>query len=97
MPTKPIRIWKWTAGVASIAILFMVLFWISSEKNNEVPMSKMDDLYKGRKTAELILANGQRIKLEHQPIELQEENGIKIINDSSCHLSYQPMTMLQPN
>lgn len=95
MPTKQIRIWKWTAGAASIAILFIVLFWISSEKNNEVPVSKMDNLYKGRKTAELVLANGQRIKLEHQLIELQEENGIKIINDSSCQLSYQPMTTLQ--
>ncbi|MEI3153943.1 MAG: FecR domain-containing protein [Odoribacter sp.] len=97
MPTKQIRIWKWTAGAASIAILFIVLFWISSEKNNEVPVSKMDNLYKGRKTAELVLANGQRIKLEHQLIELQEENGIKIINDSSCQLSYQPMTTLQPS
>ena len=47
----------------------------------------------GKKSAELILANGQRIDLEKQIVELREENGIHISNSTLSYLAYRQDTL----
>ena len=47
----------------------------------------------GKKSAELILANGQHIDLEKQIVELWEENGIHISNSTQSYLAYRQDTL----
>lgn len=47
----------------------------------------------GKKSAELILANGQHIDLEKQIVELREENGIHISNSTQSYLAYRQDTL----
>lgn len=73
-------------------ILFGVglLMVFESEPQPKVIQS---EVFTGRRSAELVLANGQCVKLERNAIELQEENGTWITNDSSSLLAYQPDTV----
>lgn len=76
------------AVAAGIAILLAssVFLWHSGVKDvEEVRLAVLE----GKKSAELILAGGERIKLENNLIELRESGGVLITNDSNCNLSYR--------
>ncbi|MDE5610535.1 MAG: DUF4974 domain-containing protein [Odoribacter sp.] len=82
------RVWRWTMAAACVAVVFGIsiagwLFQPTERVGEELRVS-----LEGRKTAELILSNGERIHLEKNRIELRECNGTLVVNDSSCNLTY---------
>lgn len=82
------RVWRWTIAAACVAVVFGISIagWLfrSTERVGEELRVSLE----GRKTAELILANGERIHLEKNRVELRECNGTLVVNDSSCNLTY---------
>lgn len=84
--------WKWTVAAASAVVIFCLsmIFWYS-----RIDVGSKDELVllEGKKSAELIMANGKRVPLENNRIELREKNGILIVNDSTCSLSYYRDTL----
>lgn len=83
-------IWRrWMVGVASIVVVLGTLLLLWGRTDRDTDLAGMTQEYTGRKMAELTLANGQKVALERDFIELQEKNGIRIVNDSNCQLAYQ--------
>lgn len=86
---RMIRYWGWSITAASVIILFMLGWFIDGRPVHEeacVPPG----IYTGRKTAELILANGQSVHLQREEAEFLEQNGVRITNDTNCRLVYHP-------
>ncbi len=79
---------KWTSIAACMAILLTLTFTLR-ESQKEGATDPLENLFAGKKSAELILAGGERVRLENKAMELREKNGIRITNDSCCRLSYQ--------
>lgn len=81
--------WKWAVAAACAVVMLGValVFWYPRYAG----MTEKEEwaLLEGKKTAELILANGERIHLANNRIELRESNGTLIVNDSSSNLSYR--------
>lgn len=88
---KPKRSGKWLswlAVAASVVVLVTasVFLWHSGISGGEnVQLATLE----GKRSAELILANGERINLENNVIELRESGGVLISNDSNYSLSYR--------
>lgn len=79
---------NWLAVAASVVVLFTasVFLWHSRiSGGGDVQLATLE----GRRSAELILANGERINLENNVIELRESGGVLISNDSNYSLSYR--------
>ena len=77
-------------GVVAASVLIFLLIgmlWQPTEIET-VKVVREAELI-GKKSAELILANGQRIDLEKQIVELREENGIHISNSTQSYLAYR--------
>lgn len=87
--------WKWAVAAACAVVMLGIsmIFWYSRDP---VLTEKGEwALLEGKKTAELVLANGERIHLEKNRIELRESNGTLIVNDSSSNLSYRRDTSVR--
>ena len=81
-------------GVVAASVLIFLLIgtlWQPTEIET-VKVVREAELI-GKKSAELILANGQRIDLEKQIVELREENGIHISNSTQSYLAYRQDTL----
>ncbi len=80
--------WKWMVAAACVVVVFGVSLVFRYTRPVSMVEEKPLALLEGRKTAELILASGERIHLEKNRVELRESNGTLIVNDSSCSLAY---------
>lgn len=87
------RLWlRWTAVAACVvALLALSLFLMYSREI--MTDEKQLAVWEGRKSAELILANGRRIDLENQVIAWREDNGTLVVNDTNHSLSYRRDTL----
>lgn len=87
--------WKWAVAAACTVVLLSIsmIFWYS--RNTAITEKGEWALLEGKKTAELVLANGERIHLENNRIELRESNGTLIVNDSNSNLSYRRDTSVR--
>lgn len=88
-PRRTVRYWSWGVAAASIVIAFMVFFRMNQEPSPAAGVVQ-SEILTGRKTAELILANGYCVELGRKTIELREENGTWITNDTNFLLAYRP-------
>ncbi len=79
------------AACAVVALGACLAVWYSVR--NGIDREERWASLKGRRTAELILANGERLHLANHRVELRESNGTLIVNDSSCNLAYHRDTM----
>ncbi len=79
---------KWTSVAACLAVGFTLLFTFR-EMSEERGTDPSEGRFAGKKSAELVLADGERVQLENKTMELRERNGIRITNDSCCRLSYR--------
>lgn len=91
-PRQGVKWKRWSAVAASVMILLGagLLMVFELEPQQEVVQA---EFFTGKRSVELVLANGQCVKLERNAIELQEENGTWIINDSNSLLAYRPDTV----
>ena len=78
---------RWSVAAASFLIALGTIWGLYRDEMQSVEVAK-NEIYAGRKVAELILADGQRIRLDDQVINIQEQNGIQITNDTNCQLAY---------
>ena len=78
-------------GMRRIGVLLIGTLWQPTEIET-VKVVREAELI-GKKSAELILANGQHIDLEKQIVELREENGIHISNSTQSYLAYRQDTL----
>lgn len=86
-PRRSVKWWGWSVVAASVMVFFWVglVMFFRLEPQAE---SMQAEVFTGKRSVELVLANGQRVNLDHNVMELQEENGIWIINDSNSLLAY---------
>ena len=80
--------WRWMIAAACVAVMFGISFMGRYFQRTEIVGEELRASLEGRRTAELILANGERIHLEKNKVELRECNGTLVVNDSSCNLTY---------
>ncbi len=74
--------------IAACVVLLIGLPGLLFLKKTEPEQSELSKAYTGRRSAELILANGRSIRLENNVVEMQEQNGVWITNDSNRLLAY---------
>ena len=77
----------WVAVAACMVLAMVVGIVMKNDESSPLLSEEVTDLT-GKKCAELILADGQRIKLENNEIELQEGDGTLIVNDTNLQLVY---------
>lgn len=82
---------KWSA-VAAVVVLGMTALFFNLKNGVEAGFP-VTDIYEGKKRAELILANGESVRLEKNRIELREQNGMWVVDDSCCQLEYRRDTL----
>lgn len=81
------------AFAASILVFFIIgMLWQTAD--TETVKTVRETELVGRKSAELILAAGQRIDLGKQIVELCEANGVRISNSARSYLAYRPDTLV---
>ena len=73
--------------VAASVLIFLLIGMLWQPTEIETVKVVREAELIGKKSAELILANGQRIDLEKQIVELREENGIHISNSTQIYLA----------
>lgn len=74
--------------IAACMVLSIGLPALLFLKKTAPEQSQLSHSYTGRRSAELILADGHSIRLENNVVEVQEQNGVWITNDSNCMLAY---------
>ena len=82
-----LRIGGWVSVSACMVLAMVVGIVMKNFESSPLLSEEVTDLT-GKKCAELILADGQRIKLENNEIELQEGDGTLIVNDTNLQLVY---------
>lgn len=80
--------WKWAVAAACVVIALGISLIFQYERHDNAVGEESLALLAGKKTAELILASGERIHLEKNRVEFRESDGTLIVNDSSCSLVY---------
>lgn len=91
-PRRSVKWWGWSAVAAAVMVVFGVgLLWVF-QPVSQAEMAQTVN-FTGKRSAELVLANGECVKLEQNAIELQEQNGTWITNDSNSLLAYRPDTV----
>lgn len=86
--------WRWMVAAACVVAVFGISFIIWNAKHNGTAEEKQWASLKGRRSAELILANGERLHLANHRIELRGSDGMLIVNDSNCNLAYHRDTII---
>ena len=79
--------------VAASGLIFLLIGMLWQPTEIETVKVVREAELIGKKSAELILANGQHIDLEKQIVELWEENGIHISNSTQSYLAYRQDTL----
>lgn len=88
--TRPVFLRKsyyWTAA-ACVVILFTSVLFMTGRKQTEQGGLVSSEVPVGKKSAELFLANGECVALEHTHIQIKEADGTVITNDKSQKLTY---------
>lgn len=86
------RIFYWGWRVAAVLVLATAV-WLLVPKADIVPEAMLSATYEGKKTAELILADGKSVRLENNNVEFQDQNGVWVVNDSTRQLEYRHDTL----
>lgn len=82
-------LWRWCgAAAASVAVLLAVWFFADRVEVEEKTLAEAKTLV-GRRTAELILASGERVELGGNALNIKTEDGRRIAADSCKRLSYR--------
>lgn len=82
-------LWRWCgAAAASVAVLLAVWFFADRVEVEEKTLAAAETLV-GRRTAELILASGERVELGGNALNIKTEDGRRIAADSCKRLSYR--------
>ena len=82
-------LWRWCgAAAASVAVLLAVWFFADRVEVEEKTLAEAETLV-GRRTAELILASGERVELGGNALNIKAEDGRRIAADSCKRLSYR--------
>ena len=82
-------LWRWCgAAAASVAVLLAVWFFADRVEVEEKTLAAAETLV-GRRTAELILASGERVELGGNALNIKAEDGRRIAADSCKRLSYR--------
>lgn len=82
-------LWRWCgAAAASVAVLLAVWFFTDRVEVEEKTLAEAETLV-GRRTAELILASGERVELGGNALNIKTEDGRRIAADSCKRLSYR--------
>lgn len=82
-------LWRWCgAAAASVAVLLAVWFFADRVEVEEKTLAEAETLV-GRRTAELILASGERVELGGNALNIKTEDGRRIAADSCRRLSYR--------
>lgn len=82
-------LWRWCgAAAASVAVLLAVWFFADRVEVEEKTLAEAETLV-GRRTAELILASGERVELGGNALNIKTEDGRRIAADSCKRLSYR--------
>ena len=76
------------AAAASVAVLLAVWFFADRVEVEEKTLAAAETLV-GRRTAELILASGERVELGGNALNIKTEDGRRIAADSCKRLSYR--------
>ncbi len=84
--------WKWMVAAACAVVMFGIALAVLYSRHDSMIEEESLALLEGRRRAELILANGERIHLENHRVEFRENNGTLIVNDSNCSLAYHQDT-----
>lgn len=87
---KRILYWGWR--VAAVLVLATAA-WLLVPKADIAPEAMLSATYEGKKTAELILADGKSVRLENNNVEFQDQNGVWVVNDSTRQLEYRHDTL----
>lgn len=87
-------LYYWFSAAACVAVIFTTVFVMKKRPVNIVPVEiTAQEIPAGKKSAELILANGEKVALEDQTLQLREATGTLITNDKSQQLAYQTDTL----
>lgn len=82
-------LWRWCgAAAASVAVLLAVWFFADRGEVEEKTLAEAETLV-GRRTAELVLASGERVELGGNALNIKTEDGRRIAADSCKRLSYR--------
>lgn len=89
------RVLRKLYAVAACLFIFLLVgvLWKTSEPTVLQVADKAELI--GKRSAELILADGQRIDLEMQTINLEEQNGVSISNTTDSFLAYSGDTSVE--
>jgi len=87
--TVPVRHLSWIKWAACLAGICILSIWLIRTTPSSLPASVQSEIPVGKKTAELILADGKRVNLDNRHMEFREENRICIVNDTNCELAYR--------
>ena len=82
-------LWRWCGvAAASVAVLLAVWFFADRVEVEEKTLAETETLV-GRRTAELILASGERVELGGNALNIKTEDGRRIAADSCKRVSYR--------
>lgn len=95
---KSRSLYYWLSAAACVAVIFTTVFVMKKRPVHVVPVEIIvQEIPAGKKSAELTLANGEKVALEDQTLQLRETTGTLITNDKSQQLAYQTDTFTRPD
>lgn len=83
------RIYYWLSAAACMILLFTSSLFFTADREIVTETELVQGKLVGKKCAELILANGKRMILDNNPMEIRDVQGSVVINDTLSRLMYQ--------
>lgn len=83
------RIYYWLSAAACMILLFTSSLFFTADREIVPETELVQGKLVGKKCAELILANGKRMILDNNPMEIRDVQGSVVINDTLSRLMYQ--------
>lgn len=83
------RIYYWLSAAACMILLFTSSLFFTADREIVPETELVQGKLVGKKCAELILANGKRMVLDNNPMEIRDVQGSVVINDTLSRLMYQ--------
>lgn len=83
------RIYYWLSAAACMILLFTSSLFFTTDREIVPETELVQGKLVGKKCAELILANGKRMILDNNPMEIRDVQGSVVINDTLSRLMYQ--------
>lgn len=84
---RKVHLWKW--AVAASVVVCVGIGALMLGRNADSGTGKVKPELVGRRMAELVLANGDKVRLGETNVELQEQDGTHILNDTNSNLVYK--------